>query len=115
MTAQARASLGLSILFAIQAGFEHISLCGVDLHNAKHFYDLDDCYSKKYNINSLKDTSNIICHQTNDKDYFELTISDTIISLNNNICKKRNIKISVGSKLSKLYPIFPFTFNDIQN
>ena len=115
MTAQARASLGLSIIFAIQTGFEHISLCGVDLYNAKHFYDLDNCYSNKYNLNSIKDKSNVNCHQTNDKDYFELTISDTIVSLNNNICKNKNIKISVGSRLSKLYPIFPFTFIDIEN
>ena len=41
MTAQARASLGLSIIFSIQTGFEHISLCGVDLYNTRHFYDLD--------------------------------------------------------------------------
>lgn len=115
MTAQARASLGLSIIFSIQTGFEHISLCGVDLYNTRHFYDLDDYYFNKYNLNSIKYTSNVRCHQTNDKDYFELTISDTIISLYNNICKNRNIKISVGSMRSKLYPIFPFTFIDIEN
>jgi hypothetical protein len=112
MTAQARASLGLSIVFAIQSGFENISLCGVDLYNARHFYDSNNYYLNKYELSNMKEFSNASYHQTNDKDYFELTISDTIVSIYNNICKTRGIKISVGSRSSKLYPYFPFTFID---
>ncbi len=110
-TAQPRASLGLAVVLSIQSGFKHISLCGVDLNNDDHFYDNTNYYLKKYGIDFIRNEINKTIHLTNDISYSELTISRALSIIEEEICKSRNIKISVGSINSILYPRFSYTFS----
>jgi hypothetical protein len=109
ITAQARASLGLAVLFSIQSGFKHIALCGVDLINDHHFYDSANYYFDKYGIKNTIQKENISQHLTNDEKFSELTISRVLMIIYEMICKRQNITISVASVNSALYPQFPFT------
>ena len=111
-TAQPRASLGLAVLFSIQSGFKHIALCGVDLNNDDHFYDNTDYYSNKYNITHERNEHRILKHLTNDESFSQLTISLALKIIDDEVCRPRNIRITVGSKSSALYPMFPYTFID---
>ena len=112
LTAQPRASLGLSVLLAIQSGFKSISLCGVDLNNDFHFYDNTNYYFDKYGIELTRNVNKISKHLTNDENYSELTIYKVLRMLDEEVCKPQNIQISVGSKSSALFTFFPYTFTN---
>ncbi len=109
-TAQPRASLGLAVLFSIQAGFKHIALCGVDLNNDDHFYDNTDYYFDKYDIKYTRSPKKISMHLTNDENFSQLTISRVLMILYQEVCKPRGIQMSVGSRNSALFPLLPYTF-----
>ena len=107
---QARASLGLSVVLAIQSGFKHISLCGVDLNNRNNYYDNSIYYQEKFGLKLENTSKDETVHLTNDLRFSELTISRALKVIESEICQKNEIKITVGSDKSALYPCFPLSF-----
>lgn len=96
-----RASLGYCTSLLIQNKVEKIILCGVDLNNGYHFYDKKTSYYNKLYEIYLDEYEEEGTHQTEDKNFFELTISEVIYFFNE---KFENKLIFLKNKTSTLYP-----------
>lgn len=105
-----RATLSYLLFLAREMKYKNIVLCGVDLNDSKYFY-----FNKSYE-SQLKPEKDLIeehIHPTNQQLKTNIPISDTIELLQNELFTEDNIKISVGSKKSALYPRFDYYFEQV--
>ena len=101
-----RASLSYLISFGVLAGYKNIILCGVDLNNARYFYE-DKSYSNKgFRIPETRPYTHM--HSTVDKAFTGETIDMVVLTLYDFLLKPQGIRLYIGSKKSLLYPDLPF-------
>lgn len=102
-----RATLSYLLFLAQEMDYKNIVLCGVDLSDSRFFY-----YNNKY-ANRLKpemDLNEDDIHPTNQKQESNISISDIIELIQEELFVEDHIKITVGSKKSALYPRFDYYF-----
>ncbi|MEH7503779.1 hypothetical protein V7152_17490 [Neobacillus drentensis] len=108
-----RATLSYILLMAKEMNYKKIVLCGVDLIDSRFFY-LNKIYNKR--LKPEKDLIEDQIHPTNQKhNKTNITISDTIEMLQEELFDEDDIKISVGSKKSALYPRFDYYFEQLKD
>ena len=105
-----RASVSFNIMLAYELGYKNIVLCGIDLNNTKYFYE-----DEKYRLSGLPipptgQEGHI--HKTNDIRYGEVTITDAIVGINEQILKPQNVHLYIGSKKSALYPYLNYYWDN---
>lgn len=102
-----RATLSYLLFLAQEMNYKNIVLCGVDLIDSRFFY-FNNKYEKR--LKPEKDLIENQIHPTNQKQKTNISISDIIDLIQEELFTEDNIKISVGSKKSALYPRFDYFF-----
>lgn len=98
-----RVSVTLAISFAISLGYKKIVLCGVDLNDASYFFE-DNSFQSRSGIDLPPGSgqTNASVHSTMDKNVRKLTAEDAIKVFYDEILKKNEIDLYVGSDTSLL-------------
>lgn len=105
---QKRASAFELALMARDLGYKKIVLCGVELNNDNYFFEeMAQEYEKEgYIVPPLMHTEGEK-HMTNDPALGEVTVSELIYALNDNILKKEEIDLYVATENSVLADRLP--------
>lgn len=112
-----RASVTLAISIGYLLGFKKIILCGIDMHNAKYFYEEKDFISHPH-IPPPPDSGQLDkgLHSTVNKEINPITADRSILNYYEQILKDEGINLYVNSEDSLLFPRIPaFKWNEHQH
>lgn len=104
-----RGSISLALDLAIKMNPEEIILCGVDLNGSKYFWEKEGFVAREGY--SLPKVESPIVHGTMTKEVDPITLDIVITAFNEELVKRKEIKLycgSVNSILSKSLPVYPW-------
>lgn len=96
-------SLSYLLFLAENFGYKNIVLCGVDLKHSDYFF-----YHSKYRTYSIPDNNPIVNerHPTDVETNENIPISRVVITINEQVFKRKGVNLFIGSKDSALFPMF---------
>jgi|GEM_PF-1163554 len=129
-----RATIFMTMCFALMAGYRRVVLCGVDMSNTDYFYHhpkyggegmpkpptlppTAQALAEKYSGHGVKmrQTPNPAIHNTIDPALNPLPMDEVIHAFNEEVLKPEGVELFVALPSSKLYPRIPALFEPLQH
>lgn len=103
-----RASVTLAMSIGFLLGFKKIVLCGVDLSDAKYFWEFSDFNNRsKTKLPPETGQKNSGIHSTVDQAVNKITVDRSILMMTNQFFRPSGVEVYVSSESSLLFPELP--------
>jgi hypothetical protein len=105
-----RATVVYLVMLALRAGYRRIVLCGIDLNGSDYFFERHRDRLAEAGYWVPPKGAPLPIHRTEDPNFGRLTVSRALGALEEQILRRRGIRLEVALASSRLYPALPCCF-----